>query len=821
MVLSLASDPGFAQTPPASQVPPQNDESQIVVVGSRTIIAALQDLAVEQEYDQARSASYGASTVGELLDAIAGENGDDGPKILVNGRPVSDPGDIADYPVEAIAKIEALPRGAAARIGGAVGQRAYNVILKRSVKTLTVTAARQVATEGGWGLSRGEGIATYVSGQDRINLSLRGSDSSALLERDRTFTTLAQSAPYAPLGNIVALAGGEVDPMFSAAAGRPVTSIGLPRGVARPTLASLLPYADQLNPSNLADFRTLRGAATNWDASLAANKQLTKWLSLAANGRLNWSNYDGLSGLPSGRFTVPVGPNSPFSRPVTLLLSDPARPLVNSSDNRGGSGSATLTALLGGFRLTLLGRYDERRRTSAYDTASGSVITLAPAIDPFAAPLVDQIAVTRRSTTSRTVIREVSEELEGPIFKLPAGQVRVRAYLSAARSTLEGVDYLGTPRSFSRRELGYRGSISVPLIAGRGPSGTGQADILLEAGRLDLGRYGRIDRYSAAFNWQVKPWARLSVSRSKDGSPIYPDLLAAPTFVEPNVRYFDPVRNETAFVTLISGGTNTLINESQRIDRIGFNFSPYAKYRTAIGVTYSDTLVRNPIGGLPPPSATIASAFPERFVRDASGALIQVDSRTVNFDSQHVRDLRSTLDMTVALFGAEPASKGLRAIPATTLQLHAGHTWLIEANTIIRAGLPTVDLLSGGAVGIGGGRQRHLLDLSAALMQGQSGFRLSALCRGASLLAIGSIAAPDTLTYQPFTKVDLRGFLDLSTIAPQSHIAKGAKLTVAIENVTGARQNAVVTSGVLPLYYQSIFRDPVGRTVSIELRKVF
>jgi hypothetical protein len=42
-----------------------------------------------------------------------------------------------------------------------------------------------------------------------------------------------------------------------------------------------------------------------------------------------------------------------------------------------------------------------------------------------------------------------------------------------------------------------------------------------------------------------------------------------------------------------------------------------------------------------------------------------------------------------------------------------------------------------------------------------------------------------------------------------------------VHNATNERQSVVDSAGITPLPYQSAYRDPLGRTVEIELRKVF
>src|SRR5580765_5678040 len=78
---------------------------EIVVYGGTTLTAALKNAVAEQTYDPDRVSSYGATSVGELLDAITSENGDEEPQILINGQPTRNVTDISDLPVEAVARI--------------------------------------------------------------------------------------------------------------------------------------------------------------------------------------------------------------------------------------------------------------------------------------------------------------------------------------------------------------------------------------------------------------------------------------------------------------------------------------------------------------------------------------------------------------------------------------------------------------------------------------------------------------------------------------------------------------------------------------------
>lgn len=803
------------------------EDRQIVVIGSRTIIATLKDIAVEQEYESDRVASYAVSTIGEFLAQIAREDGDDDPAILVNGQPVRDIGDIADFPAEAIAKVETLPKGAAARIGGASGQRAYNIVLRNQLRNATLTVSHQRATEDGWDNTRGEALFTYIKGKDRANLTLRGAGSGFLLESERDVTPLPQFTPFSAAGNVSPFSGIEIDPALSLLAGRLVSSAALP-GTPNPTLAAIAVGANTLNPGNLANFRSLRGRSRPYEAAIAGNKVLAPWLELSFNGRFNWTDNTSLSGLPAARFLVPTSNAfTPFARPVFIALNDPSRPLQNASRSQGGSLSLTLNANIKDWRVTLAGKYDERRQAYAFDqlgTIVGGFITVDNATNPFAGTLATSIPVTTRTARSTTIVREIAADAEGPLFALPAGPVRLRLGAGAAWLSLDSsVSPVPDDRSFRRTELTAKAGLTIPLM-GKG-SFFGSSDLTLDAAHVDLGRFGNLDRYSFAFNWQPLEWLRVVASEIHDARAVYPELLAAPTLITNNVRYFDPVTGETVEVTTVSGGAAGLSGGTQRTRRLSLTASPLRKYNLQLNADYIVSDLRNQLGGLPPPSTAVVAAFPDRFQRDASGRLVLVDQRTVNFDRQHSRELRTAMSFTIPL--ATPTTSvprpgaGRRRISRPTLQFNASHTWLLASTTVIRSGLGEVDLLDGGAIGLGGGRSRHAADVGLAITDGGTGFRINANWRGRSFLQTGTLTAPDRLVFAPTSKIDMRLFADLGVLLPKSKLTKDTRITFTLENIANERQRVVNSLGVVPISYQPVYREAVGRTFMVELRKVF
>ena len=821
--------PATAAEPDPDQPAPQDPRNLIIVIGNRAIITSLKDVVIEDTYDEDTVASFGVSTVGEALDEVRRENGDEDPAILVNGRPVANPDDISNLPAEAVARIEVLPRGSASKVGGPPGQRAYNVVLRSSVKSLTLTAAREEATEGGWSNTRGEALVTYIKGQDRVSLTIRGAQSTALLESERDFVPRTETVAYSPIGNILPASGAEVDPVFSALYGQPVSIIGLSAGQTTPTLAGLLPRAGITNPSEQISYRTLRGPSRPIDIALAGNKTLTPWLSLSFNGRLNWSKNENLSGLPSARFLIPqTNSFTPFSVPVTLALNDPARPLRSNAQNNAQGLSTTLNAQLGPWRASLTGKWDRRTSTylSQFTGSLGAASTVADGTNPFAGTLAATIPISERMSTSSFSTSQILLELQGPIFPLWAGPLSARSAIGASWIDYQAEDPSG-PRGLERHEYTVKAGLTIPLTSkqfGFLP-GLGESELDIDFGTTDLGVYGTLERRSIALNWQPAPWLRIAATDQRDERAVGPELLAAPVVITPNVPYFDPLTGQTVEVTTIYGGAANLEDEEYRTQSIAMTVTPSKKYGLQLNAEYAFNDLRNQVGALPLPSSAVVAAFPDRFVRDLAGNLTLVDNRSVNFARQRSEVLRLGLRFTIPLSKPGAATKNAKGQRTRTPQLRlafsVNHSILLDSRAVIRTGLPEVSLLEGGAIGIGGGQQRHTTRATLALTRGGTGLRLDYARRGSSALATGTLAVPDLLEFAPLSTLDLKGFADLDNLFPKAGLPRGTRISVTVDNLFNQRQIVTNQAGVIPQAYQPVRRDAIGRTVMVELRIVF
>jgi outer membrane receptor protein involved in Fe transport len=92
---------------------------------------------------------------------------------------------------------------------------------------------------------------------------------------------------------------------------------------------------------------------------------------------------------------------------------------------------------------------------------------------------------------------------------------------------------------------------------------------------------------------------------------------------------------------------------------------------------------------------------------------------------------------------------------------------------------------------------------------------------GASTLQSRLDGIDERLHFSPYATFNLRAFADARRFIPHSDWAKGLRLSLDIVNLTNERQRVRDSAGNTPLQYQPSYRDPLGRTIELEIRKVF
>jgi len=191
------SQPAAAQPQSAEDAEAEADaaaydaENEIVVTGQRPRGSVLGDIPPEIQLSPAEIRSYGASSVNELLQALAPQigsgrgRGGGQPVILVNGRRITSFSEVRDIPPEAIARVDILPEEVALRYGYRADQRVVNLVLRRRFDATTVELAGGMATAGGREVGSFDVDYLQIAGPTRSQLGIEFQHQEGLLESER------------------------------------------------------------------------------------------------------------------------------------------------------------------------------------------------------------------------------------------------------------------------------------------------------------------------------------------------------------------------------------------------------------------------------------------------------------------------------------------------------------------------------------------------------------------------------------------------------------------------------------------------------------
>nr|MDQ2878701.1 TonB-dependent receptor [Pseudomonadota bacterium] len=158
------------------------------------------------------------------------------------------------------------------------------------------------------------------------------------------------------------------------------------------------------------------------------------------------------------------------------------------------------------------------------------------------------------------------------------------------------------------------------------------------------------------------------------------------------------------------------------------------------------------------------------------------------------------------------------------IQLAVYHTIHFVDRVSLQAGGLPIDLLNGGATGNGGGQPRHEVEAQAGYANNGLGIRFSENWQSATHVDAGTPLAPTALRFGALSKLNVRLFDDFSQNLPfiKNHKwAAGLRVSLNVSNVFDARQRVTDQTGIVPISYQGAYLDPVGRTVSLSIRKLF
>ncbi|NQE61753.1 TonB-dependent receptor [Caulobacter sp. RHG1] len=630
-------------------------EAVTITASGKPFGAVVGDIKPEETFNMADIRSFGVSSMEDLLAELTPQttSGLGGaPVTLLNGRRISGMGEIRDIPTEAIQRVEVLPEEVALKYGYAADQKVVNVVLRQRFRASTLDGQIGGPTEGGQLSQQGAWSQLQLNRQGRTNLAIKVQNSDWLRESDRDLISNAQSGLYDFVGNVAAPNG---DPLasLSALAGQPVTVVGVPGSAANGAqpLSAFLPGANLANTSDLSDSRTLLPASQQVTINSVTNRYILDDVSATLNLSLTANKSQSLSGPARALLRIPgASPFSPFGQDVSLyryLNEFPA--LSQTSRSLQGHAGFTLNKDTEDLRLSLTGNYDRTISRTLTDrgvdlTGVQSRLTALDAnLNPFSA--LGGLPVTQDRARSTTDSADLQLVANRALAKLRAGDLSTTLKVGVSGSRLKGTSIrsgVEVENEQSRGDANAQVSFDLPLASRRKGvrAGIGDLSTNLNMAVRQVSDYGALTTIGGGVNWSPLAPISFTVQASRQENAPSIAQLANPLVTTPDARVFDYVRGQTVDVTRITGGNADLKGEERNTLRVGVNFRPVQVTGLTLNANYSRTRIDNPVASFPAATAAVEAAFPDRFLRNADGDLVRIDTRPVNFvkrESEQVR----------------------------------------------------------------------------------------------------------------------------------------------------------------------------------------
>ena len=621
-----------ATAAPAAQAaePDEAAESEdIVVTGSRKLPGSvIGDIPPDQSLGQAEIRSYGVSSISDLLNELSpqttsGRGSGGAPVVLLNGRRISSFSEIRDIPTEAIQRVEILPEEVALKYGYRADQKVVNFVLRRRFRAVTAEAVDTVPTEGGTNAPNTRLDLLTIARDRRVNLHVEYSAASALTEAERDIDATTPTAQS-------------------------------PRGADNAIV-------DQ------RPFRSLQGATSTFTANSVYARNIFGNIGATINGRLESTDSRSLNGLPSATLTLADG--STVNR---ALNDDGFLPLAQRVSSIAAHLGTTLNGDIGTWRWNVTGNYDRSDTQTFTDTGVDATAFQArltagdPTASPFNRLTASDIGAApgNRAYASQST-GGLDAVANGNLFNLPAGAISTTLKLGAETADFSSRSYSSSLLQDGQTQVGQterRGAVSRDTLSGQVnvdvPLTSRSKDVLPFLGTLSanfnlaqdhLSDFGTLTTLGYGANWSPIEGVRVIASVTDTDEAPTAQQLGNPSITTPNVRVFDYVRGTTATVTTISGGNAGLVADNNHVKKVGVTLKPWSARDLSITANYVESRVDNPIAAFPAATAAIESAFPDRFVRDGAGTLVQVDRRPINFARSDRSELRWGINFSAPL----------------------------------------------------------------------------------------------------------------------------------------------------------------------------
>jgi len=261
-------------------------------------------------------------------------------------------------------------------------------------------------------------------------------------------------------------------------------------------------------------------------------------------------------------------------------------------------------------------------------------------------------------TRSTTASADIKATANGKIFKLPAGDASTTLTVGGSTVSLDSSrNRIGAFSSSSlSRTLGEAAiNLDLPISRkNRGFSALGNLTLNANAEVDQLSDFGTLTTIGAGANFSPLDRMSFVTSWTREEGPPSINQLGDPILDTPNSRIFDFTTGETVLVDAITGGNPNLQSDIRNVIKFGGNWQPFEKTDLRLRADFVHQVIERPISNITV-TEQIESAFPERFVRDASGQLVRVDLRPINFDSARRDQLRVGFDFSKPLKSRRPS----------------------------------------------------------------------------------------------------------------------------------------------------------------------
>lgn len=812
---------------PKAEIVHENDSPEIIILGQRGTVAT--DLQSLTTLDAAAIAATGATSIAELLRPLRGVtqsgNGQE-PIFLLNAQRVSGYQDIGNLPPEAIERVEVFPEPVALQYGYPPTRRVVNFITKRRFRQVAIKAAGGGATGGGAETANVHLDLTRLHDDRRVTMSFDARHTDRLLQSQRSISP-DPDVPFDARGNVTGLAGGEIDPALSALAGQAVTIAPVP--VTSPTLAGFVPNANQPRLFDISPFRALAPTNDTVHGEIVMADRIGRKISGSLTITADHSHDVTVFGPASATLFIPaLNPFSPFATDVLLqryLVEAPS--LGQRFDTTTLHGGGVLRGAWGGWQVDLTGTLDAQRRSGV--VAKGIDLTaannaIAGGRDPFQ-PLTPMLAADRLidRTTQRTLGAGGKLVATGRPLSLPAGRVTVTATVEAEHARTDADTRGASPYAvaFARNRVEGGMAIDVPLASRREAflDWAGELSANASGAVRRIGDVGTLADATMGLNWAPIQAVQFLVQlRRAEVAPTL-DQLATPQTSAPQVPLFDFATGRSTLVTLFIGGNPALVAERHHVRSIGTTIKPFATRELRFAATYEIENIANGIQTIYALTPYTEAGAPGLFGRNADGVLTSVAFRPINVFRERKRALNMTLSVNGQVGRAKPpATPGGPPPDRPGYYGGLGPSIRVSDRIDLRPGGTTLNLLAGDTLSSGITSRLSGYGYGGINYMG-NGATFDFYCTGKA--GVRSTLPASTLAFAPLCKLNLSGSLSLHHVLPNENWARHLGLKLEVTNVTDAHQRVRDADGTVPYRYQRDILDPLGRIVTVSLRKVF